>query len=286
MTEALARRARMVNELRVALQHEQFRIHLQPQYAWSEGQQALQLLGAEVLVRWDHPQRGLIGPHEFITATEDSGLIHPLGGWVLAQACQILQRWQAQDATRHLQLAVNVSALQFGADPFVEKLTALLENNHLLPGSLHLELTESLAIQDMDDVIQKLQSLRQIGVKLSMDDFGTGQSSLTQLRRLPFHQVKIDQSFVGNLDHDSSDAAVAHTVIVMAHALGLDVIAEGVESIQQLQTLTAMGCLKFQGYLFSPPLACHDFEDLIVHGPHPHGSLVRLAESSRFLPLQ
>jgi diguanylate cyclase (GGDEF)-like protein/PAS domain S-box-containing protein len=219
--------------------------------------------GAEVLLRCEHPQRGLLPPLEFISIAEESGLILPMGLWVLEEACKQLSLWAANPATQTLQIAVNVSARQFRQPDFVEQVSAVLQHTGALPHRLKLELTESMVLGNVDDCIYKMHSLRDLGVSFSLDDFGTGYSSLSYLQRLPLQQIKIDQSFVRNLDHNASDtsgASIVQAIIVMAHAMGLQVIAEGVETTAQHRLLEQYNCHHFQGYLFGRPVPLNEFE--------------------------
>jgi EAL domain-containing protein (putative c-di-GMP-specific phosphodiesterase class I) len=218
------------------------------------------IIGAEVLLRWRHPHRGWVSPMEFIPLAEETGLIMPLGAWVIEGACTQLARWRDEPAARHLTLSVNVSPLQFVQPGFVEHLRGLVEAGHFNPTQLHLELTEGLVIRNLDEVIGRMHMVRSLGIALSMDDFGTGQSSLGNLRRLPIQCLKIDKSFVEVLPGGAGEAAIASSIIMMAGALGLDVIAEGVETEAQRDALQALGCLKYQGYLFGRPVPLDAFE--------------------------
>ena len=218
------------------------------------------IIGAEVLLRWRHPHRGWVSPMEFIPLAEETGLIMPLGAWVIEGACTQLARWRDEPAARHLTLSVNVSPLQFVQPGFVEHLRGLVEAGHFNPTQLHLELTEGLVIRNLDEVIGRMHMVRSLGIALSMDDFGTGQSSLGNLRRLPIQCLKIDKSFVEVLPGGAGEAAIASSIIMMAGALGLDVIAEGVETQAQRDALQALGCLKYQGYLFGRPVPLDAFE--------------------------
>jgi diguanylate cyclase (GGDEF)-like protein/PAS domain S-box-containing protein len=218
------------------------------------------IIGAEVLLRWRHPHRGWVSPMEFIPLAEETGLIMPLGAWVIEGACTQLARWRDEPAAQHLTLSVNVSPLQFVQPGFVEHLRGLVEAGHFNPTQLHLELTEGLVIRNLDEVIGRMHMVRSLGIALSMDDFGTGQSSLGNLRRLPIQCLKIDKSFVEVLPGGPGEAAIASSIVMMAGALGLDVIAEGVETEAQRDALQALGCLKYQGYLFGRPVPLDAFE--------------------------
>jgi EAL domain-containing protein (putative c-di-GMP-specific phosphodiesterase class I) len=255
MQAALEIRAALEIDLRCALTENQFILYYQMQVDHTG-----QILGAEVLIRWRHPQRGLVSPLEFIPLAEETGLILPIGNWVLETACAQLKAWETDLHTHNLQLAVNVSALQFHQSDFAEQVFQTLRNHGLSPGKLKLELTESLVLDDIEDTIVKMQQLKEIGVRFSMDDFGTGYSSLYYLTKLPINQLKIDQSFVRNISVKQSDAVIVQTIIGMANNLGIECIAEGVETVEQRAFLEQHGCNLYQGYLFSRPVPLNDFE--------------------------
>lgn len=202
-------------------------------------------------------------PAEFIPLAEDTGLILPLGRWVLESACTQLALWSTRPAMAHLTVAVNVSARQFHADDFVDQVLAVLEKSGANPQLLKLELTESLLVSDVESIIKKMFLLKSRGVSFSLDDFGTGFSSLSYLKRLPLDQLKIDQSFVRDVLSDSNDAAIARTIVALSQSLGLGVIAEGVETEAQKDFLTASGCHAYQGYFFSHPLPLQGFENFM-----------------------
>jgi diguanylate cyclase (GGDEF)-like protein/PAS domain S-box-containing protein len=258
MQEAITARVELEADLRLALVHGQFRLYYQLQVT-----QDGRAFAAEVLIRWLHPVRGLVSPLDFIPLAEESGLILPIGLWVLETACNQLKAWQDDPYARHLQLAVNVSAKQFHQPDFVEQVRSVLEKTAIDPGKLELELTESLVLDDIDATILKMNALRAIGVRFSMDDFGTGFSSLAYLTRLPLAQLKIDQSFVRNIGIRPADAVIVQTIIGMAKNLEMAVIAEGVETEEQRAFLELNGCLQLQGYLFSKPLPLEAFEALL-----------------------
>jgi len=261
--EAVAQqRAEIEDDLRRGLHEHQFVLHYQPQVD-SDGH----LLSAEVLVRWQHPQRGLVLPGEFIGLAEDTGLIVPLGQWVLHAACEQLARWAGRPVLGQLSLAVNLSARQFRDPGFVAMVLEVVQHTGADPRRLKLELTESLLVHDVDDIIATMQTLQGHGIGFSLDDFGTGYSSLTYLKRLPLNQLKIDQSFVRDLLHDAHDAAIAQTIVTLAQSLGLPVIAEGVETAAQHRFLQQIGCNAYQGYLFSRPVSLDLFEPLALAGP-------------------
>jgi EAL domain-containing protein (putative c-di-GMP-specific phosphodiesterase class I) len=220
-------------------------------------------LGAEVLLRWIHPERGMISPAQFVPLAEDTGLIVPIGKWVLQIACEQLKKWHRDPQVSALTLAVNVSAEQFRQRDFVKQVQQILIQTGAKPALLKLELTESTVLENVEDTIAKMRELKLLGVSFSMDDFGTGYSSLQYLKRLPLDQIKIDQSFVRDIASDPNDAAIVQTIIAMSEVLGLDVIAEGVETEAQREFLASRGCHAFQGYLFSRPVPLQDFEALL-----------------------
>ncbi|MBB4842769.1 diguanylate cyclase (GGDEF)-like protein/PAS domain S-box-containing protein [Paucibacter oligotrophus] len=259
---ALAERAVLEADLRVALRNTQFELHLQAQVTHLGA-----LTGAEVLLRWRHPVRGWVSPAQFIPLAEQTGLIVPLGEWVLQQACFQLALWAEQPRMAGLTLAVNVSAHQFRQKGFLETVQNLLSRSGAPAHRLKLELTESALVDDVEAVIALMGELKQLGVKLSLDDFGTGYSSLAYLKRLPLKQLKIDQSFVRDLLNEPNARAIAHAILQLGESLGLQVIAEGVETEAQRSLLVEMGCLAFQGYLFSPPLPLADFIQLTRDWP-------------------
>ena len=234
--------------LREALRDGQFLLHYQPQISQHRG-----LVGAEALVRWQHPQRGLVHPAEFIPVAEAAGLIVPLGHWILRAACLQLVEWAQDPRTAHWTLAVNVSARQFRHQHFVDEVLGVLGETGANPQRLKLELTETLLLDDVEDTIVRMTRLRATGLGFSLDDFGTGFSSLSYLKRLPLDQLKIDQSFVRDLLTDPNDAAIARTIVTLAHSLDLDVIAEGVETAAQRDMLASLGCHLWQGYYFGQP---------------------------------
>ena len=240
--------------LRRGLAQRHFMLHFQPQVNHSGF-----VVGAEVLVRWQHPERGLIPPIEFIPVAEQTGLILPLGEWVLETACTQLKQWEGDTRFEHFILAVNVSALQFRQSNFVGNVQRVIGETAINPARLKLELTESIVF-DVQDTVEKMLALNVLGVKFSLDDFGTGFSSLSSLTQLPLKQLKIDRSFVGNIGVKSTDASIVKTIIVMGHNLGMEVIAEGVETQAQRAFLQAHGCDLFQGYLFGRPVPIDQFE--------------------------
>lgn len=216
-------------------------------------------MGAEALLRWNHPMRGMVSPAEFIPVAEDSGQILTLGSWILEAACAQLVAWAADPETRALTLAVNVSSRQFRQQDFAQHILDMLDYTGANPHCLKLELTESLLADNLDDVIVKMSALRARGVGFSLDDFGTGYSSLSYLKRLPLDQLKIDQSFVRDVLTDPNDAAIVQTILALGKTLGLKVIAEGVETGEQRDFLVANGCNSYQGYLYSRPVPADEF---------------------------
>lgn len=252
---ALQLRAAMENDLRVALQDQQFSLLYQLQVDQDQNQ-----LGAEILLRWNHPALGFVSPDDFIPIAEETGEIISIGSWVLMQACTQLKLWEKDPAKEHLKLSVNVSALQFNQPDFTDNLINYIQSSGCNPSLLKIELTESLILQNIGNVINKMQRLKEEGISFSLDDFGTGHSSLSVLKRLPIDELKIDQSFVGDLEENSDDQFIAQTIISMGKNLGLNVIAEGVETEGQKNLLHQYGCHTYQGYLFGKPLPLEAFE--------------------------
>jgi diguanylate cyclase (GGDEF)-like protein/PAS domain S-box-containing protein len=256
MQIAVATRAALEAGLRTAIAEEQLLLYYQAQVDGLG-----RLTGAETLVRWNHPQRGLVSPAEFIPLAEETGLILPLGHWVLETACAQLAAWADRQDMAHLVLAVNVSARQFHHRDFVDQVLSVLERTGATPQKLKLELTESLLVDDVEETIAKMNALKARGVGFSLDDFGTGYSSLAYLKRLPLDQLKIDRSFVMDIEWDENDASICAATISLAHNLGLKVVAEGVETEAQRYFLNTVHRCDFnQGYLFGKPLPLHEFE--------------------------
>ncbi|PTT38418.1 GGDEF domain-containing protein [Acidovorax sp. HMWF018] len=258
MQQAVNRRALLETELHNGLRRAQFLLLYQPQVD-SQGR----VTSAEALVRWQHPVQGMVPPSEFIPLAEESGLILPLGHWVMETALRQQARWQQDPQFAQLSLAINVSARQFLQDDFVAQVLALVQQTGANPAQIKLELTESLLLDNVDSVIATMRALKAHGLGFSLDDFGTGYSSLSYLKRLPLDQIKIDQGFVRDVLLDASDAAIARSIIALAGSLGLSVIAEGVETTAHYQFLLAHGCQAFQGYLFGRPLTLEDFESRV-----------------------
>ncbi|CAG0998077.1 putative signaling protein [Methylophilaceae bacterium] len=275
MRSDFARQTHVSKELSIALWDHQFVLYYQPQV-----DQHGTILGAEALIRWQHPVRGLLPPKDVIPVAEKIGLMIPIGHWVLNAACHQLAIWAARQETAHLVLAVNISAQQFRDAGFVPQVLSIIARTGIDPSRLKLELTESILIDDMDDVIGKMAALKQAGVGIALDDFGSGYSSLNYLRRLPLTQLKIDQLFVRDILGNVHDKAIARTIIALGKALAFDVIAEGVETGSQLQCLIEIGCPAFQGYFFGKPVPIREFDALVLKqgASPPHAVLTPLNE--------
>ena len=244
----------MERDLRRALEENQFSLHYQPQVDINSGQ----VTGAEALIRWRHPERGLVSPTQFIPIAEDRGLIVPIGEWVLREACRQNKEWQGAGLPS-IAVAVNISALQFQQKNLSQEVMRVLQDCGLAPEYLELEITESAVMRDAEKTIATMHALKGAGIRFSLDDFGTGYSSLSQLKRLPLDKLKIDQSFVRGLPHDPDDLAISSAIIAMGKALKLRVTAEGVETEAQLEVLRSGGCDEIQGYLVAKPLPASDF---------------------------
>lgn len=255
MQHAISNRVALEADLREALVQQEFVLHYQAQVDFRG-----RLNGAEVLVRWRHPERGMVSPALFIPAAEETGVILPLGRWVLKTACQQIVRWESNPQASHLTVAVNISGRQLMRADFVDVVMQVLAETGANPERLKLELTESVLVSDVENTITKMRALQSVGVRFSMDDFGTGYSSLAFLKRLPLDQLKIDQGFVRDILVDPNDAAIAKMVIALAESLGLSVIAEGVETEAQKEFLATQGCFAYQGYLFGKPVSVEEFE--------------------------
>jgi diguanylate cyclase (GGDEF)-like protein len=258
------------SRLRKALENAELEIHYQPVVSIRGGQ----VHGVEALLRWRHPERGLVSPADFIPIAEATGLIVPIGAWVLSQACAQARLWERETGLPPLSMAVNLSARQLQQSDVVSQVEAALRQSGLDAGKLELEITESSAIQSPEAAIRTLQELRKLGVRISLDDFGVGYSSLTYVRRLPIDTVKVDRSFVRDVCTDPADAAIVSAVIEMSHLLGFSVVAEGVESEEQLDWLRARGCDRLQGYYFSPALLPEACAELLREGM-PVGQVAR-----------
>lgn len=261
MQLAVEMRSSLESDLRQAILHQQMHLYYQIQVDSRH-----RPIGAEALLRWIHPVRGMVSPAQFIPVAEQSSSIIEIGDWVMNAACQQLAAWTNDDRAQHLTLAVNVSAHQFGQPDFVRKVESLLRTYGLEASRLKLELTESVVLTNVTDVINKMHALKALRIKLSMDDFGTGYSSLSYLKQLPLDQLKIDQSFVRDMTTDPNDAVMVQTIIDLAKNFRLNVIAEGVETEEQLALLVQQGCLTYQGYLFGKPVPIEQFEALLKQG--------------------
>jgi EAL domain-containing protein (putative c-di-GMP-specific phosphodiesterase class I) len=254
---AVNSRAAMEEDLRLAIHSDQFVLYYQPQLRGGV------VIGAEALMRWKHPEKGLLPPGQFIPLAEQTGLIVPLGDWALEAACKQIAAWAGDPETASVTIAVNVSARQVSQADFVERVLLALDRTAANPKILKLELTESVLVDDVEGVIAKMTELKQHGLKLSLDDFGTGYSSLSYLGRLPLDELKIDRSFVLNILDGGRGSALAKTIISLGSAMGLSVLAEGVETEEQRDYLARLGCHSYQGYLFSAPLPAEQFEMLL-----------------------
>jgi diguanylate cyclase (GGDEF)-like protein len=262
-TEDMNRRARqqqtIESGLRLGLQRKEFVLHYQPKLDLKSGK----VVGVEALVRWNRPDHGLVYPSDFIPVAEDSGLIVPLSQWVLQEACQQACRWQAQ-GMRPLYLSVNISAIDFRQRGFVDGIARTLKETGLDPTQLELEITESVLMQNVDTTVAILKAIKQLGIRLAIDDFGTGYSSLSYLQKFPVDVLKIDQSFVGDLSIDSNDAKLVSTIISLGKSLNLHIIAEGVETLEQLEFLKKHQCEEVQGYYFSKAVEPQAFADWMI----------------------
>jgi len=263
---AVNARATLEEELRQGIKTNQFLLYYQPQVERGR------VTGVEALVRWKHPRRGIVLPDEFIPLAEESTLIMPLGDWVLEAACAQIALWAGWKETAHLSVAVNISALQFRQPSFVEQVLATLSRTGANPENLRLELTESMLVENLEDIIAKMTELKSHGLRFSLDDFGTGYSSLTYLKRLPLDRLKIDRSFVRDMLVDATSGAIAQTILSLGRAMGISVIAEGVETEEQRGYLAGLGCHSFQGFLFSPPLPLEQFEAFLRDFAEHRGS--------------
>ena len=258
MNDEAQERVRIESALRRALERDEFVLHYQPQVDLASGK----IVGMEALIRWQHPELGMVPPMRFISVAEDTGLIVPIGAWVMRTACLQNRAWQ-DAGMGHLRVAVNLSARQFGSPDLLDNISAVLDESGLDANCLEIELTESLFMSDVTLAVELLHNMKAIGVNLSIDDFGTGYSSLSYLSRFPIDVLKIDRSFVTNITRDASDAALVASIINLAHNLKLSVIAEGVETEEQLGYLRRHGCDEMQGYYVSPPIPALEFERLL-----------------------
>lgn len=254
MNRAAANVMRLAADLHHAVANNELRLQYQPKVDAATGR----LLGMEALVRWIHPERGMISPVEFIPVAEDTGLIVAIGRWVLREACRQNMEWQ-RSGLRPLRVAVNLSARQFSSGELLDEIDAALAETGLPVDSLELEVTESMVMEDPESVIKLLGAIHDRGIHIALDDFGTGHSSLAYLKRFPIDCLKVDRAFIKDTPQNADDVAISKTIIAMAQALGLSTVAEGVETAEQLELLKSMGCDQIQGYLFSRPLAADDF---------------------------
>ena len=255
LSKTLAEKLELQSEIRRAIEEKAFEVYFQPQIDLATEQ----IIGFEALVRWNHPDRGVIVPAEFIPVAEESGLIVPLGEYILRESCKRLKKWQDEGYVKQV-LAVNLSARQFKDRDFMEKVVKIIRETEINPKQLELEITESMALDDLDYAIQTLRELKELGVSFALDDFGTGYSSLSYLKRLPVNQLKIDKSFMDRVLEDHSDRKIVETIIALAQALNLVVIAEGVERAEQAEFLKSVSCDKAQGYLYSKPVRENDLK--------------------------
>lgn len=278
MARTALEKAQLEDDMRIALEQGQFLLHFQPQFNAD-----LAVIGAEVLLRWQHPVRGLVTPDSFIGLAEKTGLILPIGRWVLKTACAQLRRWADHPALRDVSLAVNISALQLYQLDFVEETLSEIRQSGADPNRLKLEITESLLLENVEIAVARIEALREQGVRFSLDDFGTGYSSLSYLNRLPLDQLKIDQSFVQGCSIDPGARMITRSIVTLGTSLGLDVIAEGVETQEQLSYLTECGCGLFQGYLLSRPLPIEEFLALVERAT-PHAPLAENSGAKPHLP--
>jgi diguanylate cyclase (GGDEF)-like protein len=260
-------RMSLESELRKALDNEELVLYYQPKIDTTSGL----MMGAEALIRWEHPRHGLVPPMKFIPIAEDTGLIVPIGEWVLQVACEQARQWQ-KDGHGNVPIAVNVSAKQVRRHQLIETIRKALEAAELDPRWLTIELTESTVMENARQNILIFHEMKEMGVHLSIDDFGTGYSSLSYLKRFPLNELKIDRSFLRDLSSDSDDAAIVSAIIALAKNLNLRVVAEGVENREQLAFLKDKGCEQCQGYLFSKPLPVADFSERLGHHHQPHES--------------
>ena len=259
LQKAVSDRVALEEDLRQGIQHRQFELNFQPQYAGGR------LVGAEALLRWRHPQRGLLAPGEFIALAEETRQILPLGSWVIDAACEQAARWQHDALLKDVTMSINISAAQLRRQDFVDSVLASMIASGVDFKHIKLEITESMLAENLDDVIEKMRALRRHGVGLSLDDFGTGYSSLSYLKRLPLDELKIDRGFVQDIEDDPGNAAIVRTIVSLSHAIGLPVVAEGVEREAQHKMLLDLGCDACQGFYYSHPLSGAAFEKLLVH---------------------
>jgi EAL domain-containing protein (putative c-di-GMP-specific phosphodiesterase class I) len=256
-------RLQLETDLRRALERGELALHYQPIVRLADGRVA----GFEALLRWLHPERGWVPPHEFVPVAEEMGLIHTLGRWVIDEACSLARAWGGAFPGRELRMAVNLSAAQFSQADLAEHVARSVESCGIAPGVLHFEITESVILEHAEPAQSILARLRDLGVALCMDDFGTGYSSLGYLHRFPIDELKIDRSFVARMEYDARNEQLVQAIVGLARNLGVRVVAEGVETNEQLQSLRAIGCDYAQGFLFSVPLPPDEAEALLRSDP-------------------
>ncbi|MEK7851287.1 MAG: bifunctional diguanylate cyclase/phosphodiesterase, partial [Deltaproteobacteria bacterium] len=261
MNDRVLERLSMENSLRQAIKMEEFILHYQPQVDIGTGS----ITGIEALIRWQHPEKGLVPPGRFIHIAEDSGLIVPIGEWVLRTACRQNREWQKAGLPA-VPMAVNLSPVQFRQENLLDVVKRAVRDAGIDPQYIELEVTERAVMHNVDEAVTLMQEMKDMGLKLTVDDFGTGYSSLSYLKRFPIDKLKIDQSFVRDITTDPDDAAITLAIISMAHSLGLKVIAEGVETVEQLAFLKEHGCDEIQGYYFSKPVPADEFAGLLRKG--------------------
>ncbi|MEQ9236188.1 EAL domain-containing response regulator [Coleofasciculus sp. E2-BRE-01] len=266
LSKGTSDRVALKTNLRYALERDELQVYYQPQLDLETGK----IIGAEALLRWEHPERGLVSPIKFIPLAEETGLILPIGEWVLKMACQQTRHWQ-KVAYPHLKIAVNLSGRQFQQLDLRHRLVKIFTETGLRPEYLELELTESMLVENTDVAIRRLQALKALGVEIAIDDFGTGYSSLSYLQQFPFDTLKIDRCFIRNIQDNPSQAAITQAIIEMANTLDLKLVAEGVETDAELSFVVQHHCHKMQGYLFSKPLPAKEFESLLFSGKYLAG---------------
>jgi diguanylate cyclase (GGDEF)-like protein/PAS domain S-box-containing protein len=250
----------IITELAQAIDNNDLHLYYQPQV----DSKSLEIVGVEALIRWLHPQRGMVPPKSFISSAESSGLIHPIGQWVLDTACIQTKKWQDQGLPK-FKICINISARQFQASEFLDTVKSAIKKSSLSPKYIELEITEGMVIDDTETMITKLQDLAALGISLSIDDFGTGYSSLAYLKRFPVDQLKIDQSFIHDILDNHDDAAITDAVIQLGHSIGMTVVGEGVETTAQVKLLREKGCDILQGYYFSRPIPQDDFPEWVIN---------------------
>jgi EAL domain-containing protein (putative c-di-GMP-specific phosphodiesterase class I) len=259
MQNAADERLMMEKNIRKAIKNNELKVYYQPQFAHSG-----EIVGAEALLRWEHPEKGIISAADFIPVAEETGLIVEISVWMLQQACQQIKTMD-ENEIKVPQIAINISPKQFHQPDFVNIISRIVRDAGLKHNRIVLEIPEGIFLKYIDESVEKINMLKQRGFKLSIDDFGTGFSSLTYLKKLPFDQIKIDKSFVLDFLHNTNDAAIVKAIIMMARGLGLDMVAEGVETEKHLEVLSSYGCYYYQGYYFSKPLPADEFEEFLFN---------------------